>query len=95
MGDGVEGAGWNPLLDKVYMPHGSLLEFGFNGGGPASDRQKNYLRDLLAKHAGDPTAEAIRDYLNALRNDPEMTIKVCDVSPAISYLTRQTTRRDQ
>ncbi|MER7922125.1 hypothetical protein ABTY96_03140 [Streptomyces sp. NPDC096057] len=84
--DDVEREGRNPLLNKVYMPRGSLLEFGFNGGGPATDRQKTYLRALLAKHVGDPTVEAIRDYMNALRDDPEMTIKVCDVSPAISYL---------
>jgi hypothetical protein len=84
--DRVESAGKNPLLDKVYMPHGSLLHFGFFGGGPASDKQKNYLRSLLRKHAGDPTAEAIRDFMNALREDPEATISVSDVSPAISYL---------
>ncbi|MFD8226902.1 hypothetical protein ACFV16_22325 [Streptomyces massasporeus] len=82
----VESTSQNPLLDKVYMPHGSLLDFGFNGGGPASDRQKNYLRSLLRKHAGDPTAEAIRDLMNALREDPEFRIEVKDVSPAISYL---------
>lgn len=79
-------AGKNPLLDKVYMPHGSLLDFGFNGGGPASEKQKNYLRSLLRKHTGDPTAEAIRDFLNALREDPEAFISFSDVSPAISYL---------
>lgn len=76
----------NPLLDKVYMPRGSLLYFGFNGGGPASSSQKNYLRSLLQRHAGDPTAEAIRDYLNERREDPETVISVSDVSPAISYL---------
>ena len=79
-------AGSNPLLDKVYMPRGSLLYFGFNGGGPASARQKNYLRTLLRQHAGDPTAEAIRAYMNALRGDHEAVISVSDVSPAISYL---------
>jgi hypothetical protein len=82
----VESTSRNPLLDKVYMPRGSLLYFGFNGGGPASDRQKNYLRTLLRKHAGDPTTEAIRDLMNALREDPEFVISVSDVSPAISYL---------
>ncbi|ARX81491.1 hypothetical protein SMD44_00889 [Streptomyces alboflavus] len=82
----MESAASNPLLDKVYMPHGSLLHFGFFGGGPASDRQKNYLRALLLKHAGDPTAEAIRAYLNERREDSEATISVSDVSPAISYL---------
>lgn len=84
--DDLESAASNPLLDKVYMPHGSLLHFGFWGGGPASDRQKSYLRSLLRKHAGDPTAEAIRGYLNALREDSEAVISVSDVSPAISYL---------
>lgn len=84
--DRLESAANNPLLNKVYMPQGSLLHFGFNGGGPASDRQKNYLRALLRQHAGDPTAEAIRAYVNELREDPEATISVSDVSPAIRYL---------
>lgn len=79
----------NPLLDKVYMPNGSLVGYGFNGGGPASDRQKNYLRSLLRKHAGDPTAEAIRDYLNERRQDSEQPITVSDVRPAIEWLKRQ------
>jgi hypothetical protein len=76
----------NPLLTKVYMPNGALHYFGFFGGGPASDKQKNYLRSLLRKHAGDPTAEAIRAYMNELRENPEAVISVSDVSPAISYL---------
>ncbi|MFE7116561.1 hypothetical protein ACFU99_14230 [Streptomyces sp. NPDC057654] len=84
--DHLNSAAGNPLLDKVYMPRGSLLYFGFNSGGPAGDRQKNYLRALLRQHAGDPTAEAIRTYMNALREDDEAVISVSDVSPAISYL---------
>lgn len=76
----------NPLLTKVYMPNGSLHYFGFNGGGPASDKQKNYLRALLRQHAGDPTAEAIRAYMNELRDDQEAVISVSDVAPAIRYL---------
>lgn len=79
----------NPLLHKVYMPTGSLGYYGFNGGGPASVRQKNYLRALLRQHAGNPTAEAIRVYLNTLREDPEERINVCDVVPAIEWLKRQ------
>ncbi|KOT51134.1 MULTISPECIES: hypothetical protein [Streptomyces] len=84
--DHLESAANNPLLNKVYMPCGSLLYFGFNGGGPASDRQKNYLRTLLLEHAGDPTAEAIRTYMNALREDHESVISVSHVLPAINYL---------
>jgi hypothetical protein len=76
----------NPLLTKVYMPNGCLHYFGFNGGGPASDKQKNYLRSLLRKHAGDPTVEAIRAYMNELRDNQEAVISVSDVSPAIRYL---------
>ena len=76
----------NPLLTKVYMPNGSLQGFGFFGGGPASDKQKNYLRALLRQHAGDPTAEAIRAYMNELRDDQEAVISVSDVAPAIRYL---------
>ncbi|MET9480989.1 hypothetical protein [Streptomyces sp. NPDC006638] len=78
----------NPLLNKVYMPNGSLQYFGFFGGGPASERQKAYLRVLLQQHAGEPTVEAIREFLNALRENPESRIEVCHVSPAISYLKR-------
>ncbi|MGP3940471.1 hypothetical protein [Streptomyces sp. 6N106] len=90
MADEVREAGRNPLLDKVYMPNGSLIDYGFFGGGPASERQKNYLRALLRKHAGDPTAEAIRAFLNALRTDPEFEyITVADVAPAIEWLRRQ------
>jgi len=76
----------NPLLTKVYMPNGILAYFGFNGGGPASERQKNCVRALLRKHAGDPTVEAIRAYLNERREDPEATISVSDIAPAIQYL---------
>ncbi|WP_406004587.1 hypothetical protein [Streptomyces sp. NBC_00987] len=68
------------------MPRGSLLGFGFNGGGPASNRQKNYPRTLLRQHAGEPTVEAIRTYMNALREDDEAVVSVSDISPAISYL---------
>ncbi|MFJ9318794.1 hypothetical protein [Streptomyces globisporus] len=80
----------NPLLHKVYMPTGALGYYGFNGGGPASASQKNYLRALLRRHAGDPTAEAIRDYMNQLRDDPEEVIDVASVVPAIEWLKRQT-----
>ena len=73
------------LLEKVYMPNGSLIGFGFNGGGPATDRQKHAVRVLLAKHAGDPTVEAIRRYLNRQARSGE-TVKVCDVSPPISWM---------
>lgn len=78
----------NPLLHKVYMPTGSLGYYGFNGGGPASEKQKNYLRSLLRKHAGDPTAEAIRETMNEIRADDEAIITVSDVAPAIEYLKR-------
>lgn len=81
-------AGDNPLLTKVYLPNGSLQSFGFFGGGPASTKQKNYLRALLRQHAGDPTAEAIRAYVNELREDPEAVISVSDVAPAIKYLKK-------
>lgn len=78
--------GDSPLLDKVYKPNGVCLYFGFFGGGPATDKQKNYLRVLLRQHAGDPTAEAIRDYMNEIREEPGAYITVSDVSPAIKYL---------
>lgn len=77
----------NPLLVPVYMPGGSLGYYGFNGGGPAFTSRKNTLRDLLTRHAGDPTAEAIRAYLNERREDSEAVITVSDVEPAIRFLT--------
>jgi hypothetical protein len=73
------------ILAKVYMPNGSLVGYGFNGGGPASDRQKHAVRVLLAKHAGNPTVEAIRRYLNKRARSGE-TVTVSDVSPAISWM---------
>lgn len=76
----------NPLLVQVYMPGGSLLYYGFNGGGPASVTRKNLVRSLLQKHAGRPAAEAIRAYLNERREDPETTITRSDVEPAIRFL---------
>lgn len=82
----MDAAASNPLLVKVYMPNGALHYFGFFGGGPASDKQKNYLRALLRQHAGDPTVEAIRAYMNELRDDQEAVISVSDVAPAIRYL---------
>ncbi|MFI5687878.1 hypothetical protein [Streptomyces sp. NPDC051636] len=51
-------------LDKQGIPH---RYYGFNNGGPATEKQKNYLRSLLRKHAGTETAEAIRNYLNCRR----------------------------
>ena len=73
------------LLVKVYCPNGSLVCFGFNGGGPASDRQKFYVRSLMAKNAGDATVEAIRRRLNQVARSGE-TVTVSDVSPAISWM---------
>lgn len=73
------------LLTKVYMPNGALVGYGFNGGGPATDRQKFYVRSLLNKHQGDATVEAIRRHLNKVARSGE-TIKVSDVSPAISWM---------
>lgn len=77
----------NPLLVPVYMPNGSLRYFGFNGGGPARQGRKDKVRALLRQHAGHPTAEAIRAYLNERREDPETTITVSDVEPAIRFLS--------
>lgn len=76
----------NPLLVQVYMPGGSLMYYGFNGGGPASVARKNLIRSLLRRHAKHPVAEAIRAYLNERREDPEATITCSDVEPAIRFL---------
>lgn len=73
------------ILTKVYVPKGQLIGFGFNGGGPASDTQKHYVRVLLAKHAGNVTVEAIRRHLNKVARSGE-TVTVSDVSPAISWM---------
>lgn len=73
------------LLADVYMPNGELMGFGFFGGGPASPRQKGFLRSLLNRHKGNPHAEAIRVHLNQCR-ESEQGVQVCDVSPAIRFL---------
>lgn len=73
------------LLADVYMPTGELRYYGFFGGGPASPRQKSFLRALLERHKGNPYAEAIRACLNRQRV-AEQGIQVCDVSPAIRFL---------
>lgn len=73
------------LLAPVYLPRGSVLYFGFNGGGPASDRQKHAVRVLLTKHAGHPVIEAARRYLNGVARDPEAIVTVSDVSPVLSW----------
>jgi hypothetical protein len=46
---------------------GQARYWGFNGGGAASDKQKNYVRFLLRQHSGKREAELIRKGLNALR----------------------------
>jgi hypothetical protein len=76
----------SPLLEKVYVVNGAVGYFGFNGGGPASAKQKSYLRSLIQKHAGDPTVEAIRDYMNELREDDPARLTRSEVVPAIGYL---------
>lgn len=73
------------LLTKVYLPNGSLGHYGFNGGGPASDKQKHFVRVLLSKHRGNPTVEAIRRHLNKAARS-EHGVQVADVSPAISWM---------
>lgn len=72
------------LITAVYMPNGSLGYYGFNGGGPATTAQKNKVRALLAKHAGNPTVEAIRRTLNARIAEGDR-IERCDVLPVLSW----------
>lgn len=54
---------------------------------PASVTSKNYLRDLLAQHAGSEVAETERSHFNALRAIGAV-ISQADVSRAIGRLTR-------
>lgn len=76
----------NELCDMWSATNnGSLPYFGFNGGGPASVKSKNYLRALLAKHAGRREAELIRWSLNDVRESGE-TVTKSDVLPAITIL---------
>jgi hypothetical protein len=58
---------------------------GFNGGGAASVKRKNYLRALLAQHAGTEAAEAVRDFFNLCREDGELICNT-DVAAAIETL---------
>lgn len=56
------------FFTKAYRhADGTVRYWGFNGGGAASTKQKNYVRFLLNKHAGRPEAEILRTELNALR----------------------------
>lgn len=73
---------FSDALDEQGVPH---RYYGFNNGGPATEKQKNFLRSLLSKHAGTETAEAIRDYFNCRRmtHDP---ISFGNVSDAIQAL---------
>lgn len=64
---------------------GEAAYYGFNGGGAASDKSKNYVRVLLGKNAGRREAELIRWLLNNLRSTGE-TITKSDVLPAIKVL---------
>jgi hypothetical protein len=51
---------------------------------PASDKQKAFVRTLLAEREGNPTAEAIRGALNVARTSSQLTAAV--VSDAITRL---------
>lgn len=61
--------------------NGLVRYYGFNGGGAASTKQKNYVRFLLNKHAGKREAEILRTELNRVRlsGDPidRQTISGC------------------
>lgn len=64
---------------------GNYRYWGFNGGGAASDRAKNFLRSLIRQHAGHPDAEAIRTFFNELRESGDR-IDRQNVSAAIEVL---------
>jgi len=64
---------------------GILPYYGFNGGGPASVKSKNYVRALLARHAGRREAELIRWMLNDARENGAVITR-CDILPAIKVL---------
>lgn len=80
-------------VQGVYDRFGAALEaqgvpqryYGFNNGGWATDKQKNFLRSLLRKHAETETAEAIRNYFNCRRLISE-PISFGNVSDAIQAL---------
>ncbi len=71
-------------LDDAGIPH---RWYGFNCGGPATDKQKNYLRALLRQHADTELAEAIRNYFNCRRmtHDP---ISFGEVTESIQALKK-------
>lgn len=73
---------FDKALNDRQVPH---RYYGFNNGGWATEKQKNYLRALLVKHAGTETAEAIRDYFNCRRLTHE-PISFGNVSDAIQAL---------
>jgi hypothetical protein len=73
---------FSTALDAQGVPH---RYYGFNNGGSATDKQKNFLRSLLRKHAGTETAEAIRNYFNCRRVTHE-PISFGEVSDSIQAL---------
>jgi hypothetical protein len=73
---------FDAALEAQNVPH---RYYGFNNGGPATERQKNFLRSLLRKHAGTETAEAVRNYFNC-RRMTEDPISFGNVSDAIQAL---------
>lgn len=63
--------------------NGAMVPYcGFNGGGPASNKSKAYVRSLLTRHAGKADAEVMRWYLNELRRDD----RVIDMATVASVL---------
>lgn len=75
---------FSKALDDAGVPS---RYYGFNGGGAATTKQKNYLRALLRQNAGTKTAEAIRDYFNCRRMIDE-PISFGDVTESIQALKK-------
>jgi hypothetical protein len=71
-------------LPKAARGNPNVTSYEARTGAPATDKQKAFVRTLLAERAGNPDAEVIRTRLNELREVAPMT--AADVSAAITAL---------
>lgn len=58
------------VIERVRKANGdAAYYFGFDGGGPATDGAKRYIRSLLKRHAGKADAEVMRWFLNDMMRE--------------------------
>jgi len=73
------------IIDTLLaLPDATLVETLAPQGRPATDKQKAFVRTLLAEREGNETAEAVRDALNIARTTSQLNAAI--VSDAITRL---------